>query len=115
MKTPPSEATSQYPLPSGVAAMATMGLLRLTPPVGAGEGGVAVVEDASVGGREPVARSRPRPSDGCRSTGGSGGHSWDDRGQYGDGAGHETLPRFLLKFSGGRRVFRLLPDRTLRL
>jgi hypothetical protein len=27
---------------------------------------------------------------------------------------HATMSRFLLKFSGGHSVFRLLPDRTLR-
>ena len=32
-KMPPSEATSQYPLPSGVEAMPTIGLLRVMPPV----------------------------------------------------------------------------------
>ena len=32
-KTPPSEATSQYPAPSGVGAMATIGALRCMPPV----------------------------------------------------------------------------------
>src|ERR1700685_4160951 len=31
--TPPSEATNQYPPPSGVAAMPTMGLLSAMPPV----------------------------------------------------------------------------------
>ena len=31
--TPPSDATSQYPLPSGVAAMPTTGRLRRMPPV----------------------------------------------------------------------------------
>ena len=30
---PPSEATTQYPAPSGVAAMPTTGLLRTVPPV----------------------------------------------------------------------------------
>jgi hypothetical protein len=32
VKTPPSAATSQYPFPSGVAAIPTMGLLRWVPP-----------------------------------------------------------------------------------
>ena len=32
-KMPPSEATSQYPPPSGVAAMPTTGLLSAMPPV----------------------------------------------------------------------------------
>ncbi len=32
MKIPPSEATSQYPPPSGVAAIPTMGWLRCWPP-----------------------------------------------------------------------------------
>ena len=32
LKTPPSEATAQYPLPSGVFAPPTMGLLSLVPP-----------------------------------------------------------------------------------
>jgi hypothetical protein len=32
-KIPPSEATSQYPLPDGVAAMPTMGRLRRMAPV----------------------------------------------------------------------------------
>jgi hypothetical protein len=31
-KTPPSDATSQYPLPEGVAAMSTIGLLSRTEP-----------------------------------------------------------------------------------
>ncbi len=30
---PPSEATSQYPPPSGVGVIPTMGLLRVIPPV----------------------------------------------------------------------------------
>ena len=55
---PPSEATSQYPPPSGVAAMPTMGLLRGMAPAEPKKRGVAVIEDAAVGGDDPV----PLPS-----------------------------------------------------
>ena len=53
---PPSDATSQYPPPSGVAAMPTMGLFSRMLPGAAVELGVAEAEDAAVGGHLPVPR-----------------------------------------------------------
>ena len=52
---PPSAATSQYPLPSCVVAMPTMGALSADGARAPVEAGVAVGEDAAVGGHEPVA------------------------------------------------------------
>ena len=52
--------------------MPTMGLLRRMAPVEPIEGGVAVVEDAAVGGHEPVARCHQALPP-CRRPGGSGG------------------------------------------
>ena len=51
---PPSEATSQYPLPPGVAAMADDRRVQRLAAPRAEEAGVAVVEDAPVGGHEPI-------------------------------------------------------------
>ena len=52
---PPSAATSQYPLPSGVAAMPTIGLVEVRRAHGAVELGVAEGEDAAVERAQPVA------------------------------------------------------------
>ena len=51
---PPSEATSQYPWPSGVDAIPTTAWFRWMPPVEPERRG-AEGEDPAVGGHEPVA------------------------------------------------------------
>ena len=75
LKIPPSAATSQYPPPAGPAAMPSMGSLRWMEPVDPWNERVAVAEDATVGGDEPVA-----------GTGGRGRHA-DHRLVEVDGAG----------------------------
>ena len=74
-KTPPSDATVQYPPVAGSAAMPTMGLLSLTPAHRPVEAGVAEGEHPAVGRHGPVARDRwPRRA-------GRGGDADHGRGQ----------------------------------
>ena len=65
--TPPSLATSQYPWPSVVGAIPTIGAFRCWPPMEPSNGSVAEGEDAAVRPDEPVTLAvgrRGNPDDG---------------------------------------------------
>ena len=73
VKMPPSEATSQYPLVLGVAAMPTTGLLSVMPPVLPQKLASPKSKIAAVGGHEAVALAAVEVAPEAVVVGGGGG------------------------------------------